>query len=71
MHGYLIRLLVQKLYLIHELIREKKWVELQRIVRLECSIEDICVEINDYPSEMTECPIDDFFDAIVFCDFDG
>lgn len=71
MHGYQIKALVQRMYLIHELIREKKWDELKRNVQLDCAIEDILIEINDYPGELSVCTIEDFFDTIVLVDFDG
>lgn len=72
MHGYQIRILIEKMYLMQKLICEKKWEELTKICKLKCSIEGIIFEIDDYPGEITPCTsINDFFDSLVLGDFDG
>lgn len=71
MHGYQIRLLVEKMYYIHELIRKGSWVELKQNVEMDCTVEDILFELNDYSGELSECNINDFFEALRLDDFDG
>lgn len=45
--------------------------KLSKTVQLECEIDDILFELNDYPGEMTGCTIEEFFDGICLEDFDG
>lgn len=71
MHGYQIRLLVEKMYYIHELIRKGNWEELKQNVEMGCTVEDILFELNDYPGELSECNINEFFEALRLGDFDG
>lgn len=72
MHGYQIRILIEKMYLMQKFICEKKWEELKKICKMKCNIEDIIFEIDDYPGEITSCKsIHDFFDSLVLGDFDG
>ena len=35
------------------------------------TIEDAKIEINEYPGNMTECPYDEFTDAVTIDSFDG
>ena len=71
MHGYQIRILFEIMYSIHKLILKRDWDALAEFVQLECDIEEIIYELNDYPGEISECTRDDFFDSIRLNDFDG
>lgn len=71
MHGYQIRLIAQNMYLIQELIRNRQWEALARMVQLNCPVEAILFEIEEYPGELSPCDADAFFDAMRFGDFDG
>ena len=65
MHGYQIKALWDILYEIHDLIRLQNWVQLKRIARItDDTIEEAKYEIDDYPGEITECPFDEFTDAV-------
>lgn len=71
MHGYQIKILVEIMYSIHKFILKKDWTSLAKIVQLECKIDDIIFEINDYPGSISECSIHDFFNSVRLNDFDG
>ena len=72
MHGYQIRTLIEKMYLIQRLIVEQNWDELKKTCKIACEVEEILYEINQYPGKITCCEnINDFFDTLVLGDFDG
>lgn len=72
MHGYQIKLLWSKLIEIHGLILGQDWEQLKRVARItDDTIEDVKIEINEYPGNMTECPYDEFTDAVTIDSFDG
>ena len=49
MHGYQIRTLIEKMYLIQRLIVEQNWDELKKTCKIACEVEEILYEINQYP----------------------
>ena len=72
MHGYQIKTLWEKMFEIHGLIQTQNWEQLKRVARItDETIEDAKFEIEEYPGEMTECPFDEFTDAVRLGDFDG
>ena len=72
MHGYQIRTLIEKMYLIQRLIVEQNWDELKKTCKIACEVEEILYEINQYPGKITCCEnINDFFATLVLGDFDG
>lgn len=72
MHGYQVKALWKKLFEIHELIRTQDWVQLKRKARItDEAIEGAKFEIDEYPGEMTECPFDEFSDAVAVWEIDG
>ena len=46
MHGYQIRTLIEKMYLIQRLIVEQNWDELKKTCKIACEVEEILYEIN-------------------------
>ena len=72
MHGYQIKVLWAKLIELHELIRVQNWEQLKRNARItDDTIEEAEFAIDDYPGKMTECPYDEFTDAVRLGEFDG
>ena len=72
MHGYQIKLLWEKLIEIHGLILSQSWIQLKRVAVIsDETIEEAKIEIEAYPGSMTECPYDEFTDAVTINSFDG
>ena len=72
MHGYQIKLLWKKLIEIHGLILSQNWIQLKRVAVIsDETIEEAKIEIEEYPGSMTECPYDEFTDAVIINSFDG
>lgn len=71
LHGYQITLLTEKMYELHELIRTSNWDKLIKEVELGCTIDSIIYELDEYPGKITQCSINEFFNAMRFDGFDG
>ncbi len=72
MHGYQIKALWAKLFEIHELIRAENWVQLKRIASItDETIEEAKFEIDEYSGKITECPFEEFTDAVILGDWNG